>query len=61
MARKEPPAAPSGDEAMATSGEEPVEQFEVTREFVEAMMDHFKAQKKIPLRYVLQIILEFQV
>lgn len=50
-----------GDEPMAASGEEAEEQYEVTREFVEAMMTHFKEQKKIPLRYVLQILLEFQV
>jgi hypothetical protein len=32
---------------------------QVTQEFMLGMMDHFKAQKKIPLRYVLQILLEF--
>jgi hypothetical protein len=33
---------------------------QVTQEFMLRMTDHFKAQKKIPLRYVLQILLEFQ-
>lgn len=63
MARKEgaPAAAADGDTAMATSGDDAAEQYAVTQEFVEGMMAHFKAQKKIPLRFILQILLDFQV
>lgn len=61
MVAKEPAEAPPGDVVMAASGDDAVEQLGLTREFVEAMMAHFKAQKKLPLRYVLQILLDFQV
>lgn len=62
MACKEVAPAPAdGGTVMASSGDDTTEQYVVTQEFVEGMMAHFKAQKKIPLRFILQILLDFQV